>query len=87
MPKVSVAIITYNQRHFVPETLSSVLEQDYDGSEISVAVFSLLSCIKLVVALFLFAAVTLYSLDTLQRKNNSSFTGTFEKFRGRLQRG
>ena len=37
MPKVSVAIITYNQRHFIPETLSSVLEQNYDDLEIVVA--------------------------------------------------
>ena len=37
MPKVSVAIITYNQRHFIPETLQSVLEQDYDDFEIVVA--------------------------------------------------
>ena len=37
MPKVSVAIITYNQREFIPETLSSVLEQDYDDFEIVVA--------------------------------------------------
>ena len=37
MPKVSVAIITYNQRHFIPETLSSVLEQNYDDLGIVVA--------------------------------------------------
>ena len=37
MPKVSVAIITYNQRHFIPETLQSVLEQDYDDFEVVVA--------------------------------------------------
>ena len=37
MPKVSVAIVTYNQRKFVPETLSSVLEQDYEDFEIVVA--------------------------------------------------
>lgn len=37
MPKVSIAIITYNQREFIPETLESVLEQDYDDFEIIVA--------------------------------------------------
>lgn len=37
MPRVSVAIITYNQRDFIPETLQSVLEQDYEDLEIVVA--------------------------------------------------
>ena len=37
MPKVSVAIITYNQRDLIPETLQSVLTQDYDDFEIVVA--------------------------------------------------
>ncbi len=37
MLKVSVAIITYNQRDLIPETLQSVLTQDYDDFEIVVA--------------------------------------------------
>ena len=36
-PKVSVMIITYNQAHFIRETLDSVLSQDYDNLEIIVA--------------------------------------------------
>lgn len=36
-PKVSVMIITYNQAHFIRETLDSVLSQDYDNLEIVVA--------------------------------------------------
>jgi glycosyltransferase involved in cell wall biosynthesis len=36
-PLVSVCIITYNQRQFIHETLSSVLEQDYENIEIVVA--------------------------------------------------
>lgn len=37
MPLVSVHIITYNQAHFIHETLQSVLEQDYGNIEIIVA--------------------------------------------------
>jgi glycosyltransferase involved in cell wall biosynthesis len=36
-PKVSVMIITYNQRHLIAETLESVLSQDYSNLEIVVA--------------------------------------------------
>jgi glycosyltransferase involved in cell wall biosynthesis len=36
-PKVSVAIITYNQRHFLEECLDSVVAQDYPNFEIVVA--------------------------------------------------
>ncbi|MBU0484130.1 MAG: glycosyltransferase [Proteobacteria bacterium] len=36
-PKVSVMIITYNQAHFIRETLDSVLGQDYPKMEIVVA--------------------------------------------------
>lgn len=36
MPKISVAIITYNQESFVRETLDSVLAQDYPNVEIVV---------------------------------------------------
>lgn len=37
LPKVSVMIITYNQAHFIRETLDSVLGQDYPNLEIVVA--------------------------------------------------
>lgn len=36
-PKVSVMIITYNQRHLIAETIESVLSQDYENLEIVVA--------------------------------------------------
>lgn len=36
-PKVSVMIITYNQAHFIRQTLDSVLAQDYPNLEIVVA--------------------------------------------------
>lgn len=36
-PKVSVAIITYNQQDFIEETLLSALEQEYDNLEVVVA--------------------------------------------------
>lgn len=37
MPKVSVMIITYNQEHFIRETIDSVLIQEYPNLEIVVA--------------------------------------------------
>lgn len=36
-PKVSVMVITYNQRHLIDETLESVLTQNYQNFEIIVA--------------------------------------------------
>lgn len=36
-PKISVMIITYNQKHLISETLESVLAQDYENLEIVVA--------------------------------------------------
>lgn len=36
-PLVSVMVVTYNQRHLLPETLESVLSQDYPQLEIVVA--------------------------------------------------
>lgn len=36
-PLVSICVITYNQKQFIHETLSSVLNQDYDNLEIVVA--------------------------------------------------
>lgn len=37
IPLVSVHVITYNQKEYIHETLSSILEQDYDNIEIVVA--------------------------------------------------
>lgn len=37
LPKVSVHVITYNQAHFIRQTLDSVLAQDYENLEIVVA--------------------------------------------------
>lgn len=36
-PLVSVLIITYNQAHFLPETLQSALTQDYENLEVIIA--------------------------------------------------
>lgn len=37
LPKVSVMIVTYNQKHLIRETIDSVLLQDYENLEIVVA--------------------------------------------------
>lgn len=36
-PKVSCLIITYNQEHFIDETINSVLNQDYENLEIVIS--------------------------------------------------
>ena len=37
LPKVSVMIVTYNQRHLIQETVESVLSQNYENFEIVIA--------------------------------------------------